>query len=263
LAHIGVLRVLEREKIPIHYLAGNSMGGLVAAAYATRFSPTELEAEALSMCQPRRLLTLLDRRPPEGGIFRGRALEDYLTRQFGDVTFDQLDIALALIAVDLNREEKVILRDGRVRDAVRATVAFPGIFAPVTQGDQLLVDGGLLDNLPADVVREMGADVVVAIDVSTDAKVVNLIAKRLYGQPLVPAGLVSIVEVLWRSVQVLMHEIDRRCLQVAETDLVVQPAIPPQVTVFTGFDRAAEVIAAGEAAMTAAVPRLRELLRET
>jgi NTE family protein len=260
LAHIGVLRVLEREEIPIHHLAGTSMGGVVAAAHATGFSPAEMEAEALLMRQPRQLLTLLDRRPPEGGIFRGRALEDYLARQFGDLTFDQVSIPLALLAVDLRREEKVILQQGRVRDAVRASVAFPGVFAPVDRGDQLLVDGGLLNNLPADVVRQMGADVVIAVDVSTDAEVVNLMTKKLYGQPLVPSSLVSIVEVLWRSVQVMMHEIDRRCLQVAETDLVVQPAIPPQVTVFTGFDRAADVIAAGEAAMTTAMPRLQALL---
>ena len=263
LAHIGVLRVLEREEIPIHYLAGTSMGGIVAAAYATGFSVAEMEAEALLMRQPRQLLTLVDRRPPEGGIFRGRALENYLARQFGNVTFDQLTVPLALVAVDLHREEKVILCEGRVRDAVRATAAFPGVFAPVTRGDQLLVDGGLLDNLPADVVRQMGADVVIAVDVSTKAEVVDLMAEKLYRQPLVPGSLVSIVEVLWRSVQVMMHEIDRRCVQAAGTDLVVQPAIPPQVTVFTGFDRAADVIASGEAAMADGVPRLRELLGGT
>jgi NTE family protein len=256
-----VLRVLEREGIPIDYLAGTSMGGLIAAGYAAGLSPAEMEAEALRMSEPRQLITLFDRSLPDGGIFRGRNLEDYLGRVLGDTTFEASRVPLALVTVDLNSERKVVLREGRLRDAVRATVAFPGLFAPVARGEQLLVDGGLLDNLPADVVRHMGADVVIAVSVSTDARAVARVTQRLYGRRFMPRGLVDILEVLWRSVQVMMCEIDRHCLEAASTDLVIGPDIPPSVTVFTGFDRAGDVIAAGERAAQAALPRLRDLLR--
>jgi len=259
LAHIGVLKVLEREGIPIHLLAGTSMGGLVAAAYAAGLSPHDLEKEALRMSNPRWLITLLDRGLPRRGLLAGQKVIGYLAEHLGEITFDQLRVPLALVAVDLNKGEKVILREGSVLEAVRATIALPGLFAPVERGEQMLVDGGLLDNLPADVVREMGADVVIAVDISTDEKVVALFTRELHGRRFVPESLVDMVDVLWRSVAVMMKEVNRRNLELASPDLLIHPDIPQGVTALTGLTRAAEVIAAGERAAQEALPRLREL----
>jgi len=261
LAHIGVLKVLEREGIPIHLLAGTSMGGFIAAAYAAGLSASDLEEEAMRMSNPRQLIALLDRGLPRRGLLAGRKVMDYLAQWVGEVTFDQLRLPLALVAVDLNEGEKVVLREGSVVEAVRATIALPGLFAPVERGEQLLVDGGLLDNLPADVARQMGADVVVAVDVSTDERTVAFFAGELHRRRLVPEGLVNMFEVLWRSVTVMMGEINRYRLAEARPDVLIRPPIPPGVTVLTGLTRAAEIIAAGERAAEEALPRLRELLK--
>lgn len=261
LAHIGVLKVLEREGVPIHFLAGTSMGGLIAAGYAAGLSPDELEGEALRLSSPRQLIALLDRGFPRRGLLAGQKVMDYLAQRLGDVTFDQLRVPLALIAVDLNKGDKVVLREGSVLEAVRATVALPGIFAPVERGDQLLVDGGLLDNLPADAVRQMGADMVVAVDISTDEKAIAFFAEELHRRRFVPEGLVDLMDILWRSVAVMTREVNRRNLEEAQPDLLICPPIPSGVTVFTGFTRAAEIIAAGEQGAQEALSSLKELLK--
>ena len=185
---------------------------------------------------------------------------DYLAQWLDGLGFDQLKTPLALVAVDLNSSQKVILREGPVHDAVRATISLPGLLAPLERGDQLLVDGGLLDNLPVDVARQMGAGVVIAVDIATDQEAVILLAEELHRRRFMPDGLVSLVEVLWRSVDFLTREVNRRVLEDFPPDLLIQPAIPAGVTALTGFTRAAETIAAGEKATTEALPQIRALL---
>jgi len=173
LAHIGVLKVLEREGIPIDYLAGTSMGGVIAAGCAAGLSPEFMEQEALRMTSLRRLLALADPSLPRRGLFEGQKVHEYFIGHLGDRTFDDLRVPLTLVAVDLNTGREVFLSQGQVADAVRATVALPGIFRPVERDGQLLVDGGLLDNLPADAARHIGADVVIAVDVISDGQAVS------------------------------------------------------------------------------------------
>ena len=260
LAHIGVLKVLEQEGVPVDCLAGTSMGGVIAAGYAAGLSPEFMEQEALRMSSLRRLLPLTDLSPLRRGLFEGQKVHEYLIGHLGDRTFDDLRIPLTLVAVDLNAGREVFLSQGQVADAVRATVALPGIFAPVEWDGQLLVDGGLLDNLPADAARLIGADVVIAVDVSSDGQAVSHLAQALHRYRYGPNGLVDTVEVLWRSLGVMMAEIGRRRLADAHPEVIIRPAIPPDVTVLTGFPRAAEIIATGEEAAQDALPRIRALL---
>ncbi|HEV57592.1 MAG TPA: patatin family protein [Phycisphaerales bacterium] len=263
LAHIGVLKVLEQEGIPIDYLTGTSMGGVIAAGYAAGLSPDFMAQEALRMTSLRRLLPLTDLSPLRRGLFEGQKVREYLTDHLGDRTFDDLRIPLTLIAVDLNSGREVYLNQGRVADSVRATVALPGVFTPVEWNGQLLVDGGLLDNLPADAVRQMGADVVIAVDVTTDNGAVSSLIQTLQHRRYVPNGLMDTVEVLYRSLGVMVAEIHRRRLAEARPEVIIQPAVPQGVTVLTGFPRAAEIISAGEEAATRELPRIRGLLAPT
>jgi NTE family protein len=260
LAHIGVIKVLERENVPIDLLAGTSMGGIVAALYATGLSAHEMEKVARRISSPRQLLALVDRTLPRRGLLQGRKVMEFLAQWLGELTFDRLKIPLALIAADLNGCQKVVLQEGSVLDAVRATIALPGLLAPLERGDQLLVDGGLMDNLPVDIVRQMGADVVIAVDIATDQTAVILFAEELHRHPLVPNGLVDTLEVLWRSVDYLTREVNRRVLEEYPPDLLIHPVIPAGVTAITGFTRADETIAAGEKAATDALPKIRALL---
>ncbi len=251
LAHIGVLKVLEREGVPIDLLAGTSMGGVVAAAYAAGLTPEFMEEEALRMTNPRRLLSLADPTLPQRGLFEGQRVIDYLTHHLGECTFDSLRFPLSLIAVNLSKSEAVRLNEGRVTDALRATIALPGLFKPVERDGQLLVDGGLLDNLPADVVRQMGADIVIAVDVIGDSSTFSAMIKTLREHRYVPGGLASTFEVMLQSLDVMMKEINQRRLVEAAPEVIIRPDIPPDVSVLLGFTRASETIAAGERAAAA------------
>jgi len=257
LAHIGVLKVLEREEIPIDLLAGTSMGGLVSAAYAAGMTATDLEQEALRMASLRRLLALADPSLTRHGIFEGQKVREYLSSLLGDRTFDEMRVPLMLTAADLNSGREVILREGKVADAVRATIALPGILKPVERDEQLLVDGGLLDNLPANVVRRMGADVVIAVDVTAGSSVGAALVQVLPGRRYIPNGLVDTIDLLYRSLVVMMLEIHRHRLAEAHPEVIIRPMIPQHVTVLTGFTHAAEIIRAGEEATIEAIPRIR------
>jgi NTE family protein len=246
--------------VPVDLLAGTSMGGIIAAIYATGTLAQEMEEAARNLSNPRQLLTLVDRTLPRRGLLQGRKVVEYLAQWLGELTFDQLKTPLALVAADLNGCQKVVLKEGSVLDAVRATIALPGILAPLERGDQLLVDGGLMDNLPVDVIRQMGADVVIAVDVATDQDAVILFAEELHRHPLVPSGLVDTLEVLWRSVDYLTREVNRRVLEECPPDLLIRPKIPSGVTAITGFTHAADTIAAGEKAAIDALPQIRALL---
>ena len=259
LAHIGVLKVLKRESIPVDFLAGTSMGGVIAAAYASGLGVEYIEKEALRMGRLRNLITLMDRSLPRLGLFEGQKVQEYLAGHLGDITFDELKVPLALLAVDLETGEEVVLRTGRVVDAVRATISLPGVFAPFRLDGRLLVDGGVLNNLPADVVREMGADVVIAVDVGARPeempRFLEAEEKRL---PLTQIPL--IIETLRRTVGIMENWINAQKLQEARPEVLVKPALSDDFGLFAGFNQAAECIAAGEEAAAAAVPDIRRAL---
>jgi NTE family protein len=259
LAHIGVLKVLEREGIPVDYLAGTSMGGVIAAGYAAGFDAAYLEQEALRMSRWRNLFPLVDRSLPGLGLVKGERVRDYLASQFGEMTFDQLRIPLALVTVDLLSGEEVVLQSGMVADAVRATISLPGVFAPLPLDGRLLVDGGVLNNLPADVVRGMGAEVVIAVNVSADAELLPYEAPEGNGRLALPQVL-HMVTSLRRVVNIMAHQMTDYRLAQAQPDLVLRPRLDLGITLLGGFARAKEVVAAGEAVAEQAVPQLRQMV---
>jgi len=165
LAHIGVLRALEREGIPVDYLAGTSMGGVIAAGYAAGMSSADLERESLAITQKRHMVHLADPGLPNGGLIQGEGYYAFFKKEFGDKTFAELNLPLAVVAVDLNSHQEVVLREGPVALALRATTSLPGLFKPVEINGMRLVDGGVLNNLPVDVVSQMGAEVIIAVDI--------------------------------------------------------------------------------------------------
>ncbi len=166
-AHIGVLKVLEREGIFPRLVAGTSMGGVIGAMYAAGLSATQMEAEAVKATSRRAdMIRAIDVSVSQTGLVRGARIYDYIAGVIGlETKFSDLRRPLSMVAVDLNTGREVVLHSGRVADAVRATISVPGVFRPVEIGRLRLVDGGMLNNVPVDVVRKMGADVVIAVDV--------------------------------------------------------------------------------------------------
>lgn len=253
LAHIGVLKVFEREGIPIDCLAGASMGGIIAAAYAAGYSASFLEAEALKLADPRHVFRLIDPVPPRRGLFAGERVHAYLSSKLGhELTFDKLRCPLALTAVDALTGREVVLREGIVVDAVRATMAVPGVFEPVEQDGYHLIDGGVLNNVPVDRVRELGAEVVIAVDVNMTPDETGTWEK---------AALPGAAVELWRAISIMVMALTEIKLREAQPELVLRPRIPAGVTAFSGLNRAQEIIATGEAAAEAVLLQLHQLTR--
>ncbi len=258
LAHIGILKVLDEERIPIHCLSGSSMGGLIAAAYAAGLTPSEIEAEALSFRNVRKLVSLMDLGPRRMGIIGSKHLRSYLAGKFNlDLTFDQLKTPLALTATDFMRGKPVVLREGSVLEAVMATCAFPGIFEPVKLHNTWMVDGGMLNNVPVDLTRQLGAEVVIAVEVSpTFPREVELEDIEKY-HPLSPF-FPRFAEDFYQSALIMTAILTRDCLEQNKPDFLLRPEMPDDLSIFMGFPRAAEAIAAGEQAARSIVPMIKQ-----
>jgi len=171
LAHIGVLKVLIEEGIPIDYISGSSMGALVGAYFASKGEVTTLEEMVLGI-DWRKLARLID---PNlifmlRGLIHGQKIKELLQVIIGDVEFKDLKIPLAIVATDTNTGEEVIIKEGSVIEAVRASISMPAIFMPVKYGRRFLIDGGVVNPVPAGVVRNMGATFVIACNVIRELK---------------------------------------------------------------------------------------------
>lgn len=176
-AHIGVLSALEALHIPVDVLAGTSIGGLVAALYAVGYQPYQIE----QWFQRATGRHILERDPTNGGFLGTRKIEGLLREAFGERTFADARMPLALVAVDIRRGVEVVLREGSLVDAVLASTAIPGLFPPVIYADRLLVDGGALNNVPVDVAYALGAGRVIAVDL-------GMIAEEFAFKPVAEAG---------------------------------------------------------------------------
>lgn len=261
LAHIGVLRVLERENIPIACIAGTSMGGLIGALYAAGVAIDRVEAEVVRLSRLTEQLRLLDVELSAAGLsVRGRRIYNMLAELLGEeLTFADLRLPLAMVAVDIHTGRPVVLQGGLVIDAVRATISIPGIFTPVDLGGYRLVDGGVLDNVPVDVAHELGATHTLAVDVLPS------FGRNQPGEAPVETGLQlafapqQFAEV-YRVLMIMIAAVTEAQLRQYPPDLLIRPLLPPNVTLLSGFNRAEELIAAGQAAAEDALPAIRDLL---
>jgi NTE family protein len=259
-AHIGVIKVLEQAGVPIDLITGTSMGGMIGAIYAAGVSPAQIEEEALRRGKTWELLKLVDLRLSQSGLLKGNRIYEELAENLGpDLTFADLRVPLAVVAVDMPTGREVVLREGNVIDAVRATISVPGVFIPVQLGPYRLVDGGVLNNVPVDVARAMGADVVIAVNVMPD------FSRNQAGQPpvvgrLEAPGLPRPLRALWHIQMIMISALTELQLEATPADVLIHPELPTDMDLFVGFDRPAEAIAAGEVATKAALSRLQALL---
>lgn len=240
LAHLGVLRVLEEEKIPINGLVGTSMGAVVAAAYAagTRLDYLCRMVAALSWER------LWDFRFPRMGLINGEKIMAVLRLLTKEKKLEELEPPVWVVATDLLTGTEVIFKEGNLEPAIRATISIPGIFTPVKHGKHLLVDGGVVAGVPAGIARQMAADLVIAVNVSYD---------------LTPSPPGNLVEVLMKTVEIMGARLKK--VQVAQADLVITPRVGH---VGTGnFSLAVDCIDAGEEAARQMLPAIRRLIKQT
>ena len=275
IAHIAVLRQLEAMHVPVDCIAGTSMGALVGAMYASGMGVDEIEKTVLSLDWPRLFDDSLER--PErsfrrkrddelvivqpgvgvgrkgvkiaGGILGGERillLFEQLVEPVSTIEdFDRLPIPFRAVAADINDGEPVVIQGGDLALAMRASMSLPGIFPPVEIGDRILVDGGIARNLPIDIGRQMGADIIIAVDVGTPLAKLDRSASALA----ITSQLTGLMTVGNTRAQTAT---------LTPRDLLLTPALGDTVTT-AGFDKGPEALAIGAQAAKDAAPRLAPL----
>ena len=238
IAHVGVLRVFEQNKIPVDFVAGVSAGSMVAAAYASGTTPDEIEKIA-------RCMTLKDVARwtiSRFGLAESERMVAFLHRLLKTTRFDEMRIPLAVVASDLTRGEPVVFRDkGDVITPIRASCAYPGLFLPIHDGDRCLVDGGITMESPVLPLRAMGATHVIAVHLPA---------------PAVRPDLDSVFSLVNRCFQVMQNRMTANWRPHA--NLLIEPVVSD--VRWDGFTDCGKLIEAGEKAALAAIPAIRTWL---
>ena len=276
LAHVGVIQVLEAYGIPIDIIAGTSIGSVVGSLYATGASIDQLEEAALSM-KKSTTLSLLDPALPHSGLISGKKIEEMLNDlALEDKTFDDLKIPFAAVATDVESGAEVILNQGKVIDAVRASISIPGVFTPVKYQDYYLVDGGVVDPVPVDVVEKMGADIIIAVSLAkiSPYTTVLIINKETGGLEEVEKSSIfqqkieevkstfegpNIFEVIVQSIDIMEAKITDQSLEGA--DVVIVPFGIKDINLLD-FDKAESVIKGGIMATLIKMHEIKEAIKE-
>lgn len=170
IAHIGVLKVLERENIDVDVIAGSSMGALVASLWAMEYDADCLVDIAQQFRGQRAMLKLFDPVIPISGMLGGRLIKRWLHRFLGDKQFFDTRLPIKIVAYDLNNRQELIYDSGRLIDAVRKSISIPGVFEPVIENNRVIIDGGVLNPVPANVLRNMGVHKIIAVNVLQSPK---------------------------------------------------------------------------------------------
>jgi NTE family protein len=238
MAHIGVLKVLEQEGIPIRCVAGTSVGALIGAAYCSGLSIEELEKVAHSV----RFTTFARWTVSRYGFASNDRMVTFLSRTLKVKTFEELRIPLGITATDFNSGEGVVFHSGSIIDPVRASCAYPGMFLPVEIRGRYLVDGMLSYPVPTAPLREMGADRVIAVHL-----------KGQWSKNGAPRHLFDVIGQSFAIAQDQMSHLWR-----GAADVIVEPDVAGFA--YDDFKRADELVTAGEVAMRKVLPEVRKWL---
>lgn len=236
-AHIGVIKALEAQGIVPDMVVGTSAGAVVGALYASGISGFALQDLALQMDEA----VVADWTFPDRGVLKGEALQDFINDRLNNLSIQKMPRPLGVVATDLQSGEKVLFRYGNAGIAVRASSAVPGIFQPVEIGGRDYVDGGLTSPVPAQAARAMGADFVIAVDISNVDR-----RERLAGT----------LDILLQTFAIMGHAISRH--ELADADVVIRPQTAALNS--TDFQSRHLAILAGEKAAAAAMPALKVAL---
>lgn len=239
-SHIGVLKVLARENIDISYVAGTSAGSIIGALFCAGLSWEEINRITGEIQWD----SLLAPAWPKLGLVNSRKLEIFLNHHIDEQDFEDLGIPFQAVAVDITKGTPVILKSGQVARAVRASCSIPGIFEPVRVDNRLLIDGGVMNNVPADVVRDMGADLVIAVDLNAH--------QNMTEEPS------NILDVLFYTFNIMAKNSRKR--ELLKADVVIEPDL--EDLSFYSLNNAKKMMERGEQAMKAKLAEVKSLLNE-
>ncbi len=238
LAHIGALKVFEREEIPINLVVGTSMGALVGACYATGIPVVDMEKIASRVTWG----DLFDPTLPTMSLLEGKKMAGVINELLKEKTFLDARMPLAVVTTDIEKGEQVIYTSGDLQKIVRASCSWPGIFNPVKLDGKLLVDGGIKNSVPVAIARGMGADFVIAIDVgfcvTKDEKIQN------------------IFRLILQSFQIIGEELNT--YQSRDANIIIEPELGKLDQ--AAFDKSVYAMQKGQEAAENALPLIRKKL---
>ena len=245
LLHIGVLNVLLEEGISIDMIAGASSGSIIGGYYCLKGEIRSFE-EVMFKFGKRDLFRMIDINSPKRGLISGKKVMSFFHTFFGESTFSDLKIPLVIIATDMNTGEEVHFSDGRILDAIRASISLPGIFPPAELNNSLYLDGGIVNPTPADVLREQGADVIIAVDLTMSS----------YTKIDKP----TMVDTLTRSFEIMRTNMTKKMLKEDDRTVILRSREKSMGDTYKFYDM--RFIKEGERICRDAIPRIKEIIRK-
>jgi len=238
-AHIGVLKILESNKIPIHMIVGTSVGSAVGCLYAYGYNAFELQKMSFSIEKG----DILDLTIPDNGFIKGEKLEEYINKTLKNTRMEKLKIPFYAVVTEITNGQEVILGKGNTGQAVRASCSIPGVFRPVKIADKVYVDGGVVSPVAVDAAKKFGADIVIAVDIS--AGVGRTVPENT-------------IETILQSLNVMYSKL--ASTQLCNADVVIKPKVGHIGS--SDFSKRHELILEGEKAALEALPRIVEILTQ-
>jgi len=238
-AHIGVIKMLEANGLAPAVISGTSAGSVVGALYASGMNAFEMQEKAVALDETR----IRDLQLSSGGLVLGQKLEDYVNEQVRRKPMEQMAKPFVAVATRLEDGERTVFARGNTGQAVRASSSVPGVFQPVTIGKYHFVDGGVVSPVPVDAARQLGADIVIAVDISSKAR----------GKS--PGDMLG---TLGQSIAIMGQKLGQA--ELARADVIIRPQVLDIGS--TDFSQRANAIVEGEKAALAAMPQIRERMAQ-
>ncbi len=236
-AHVGVLKILENNRVPIQMIVGTSVGSFVGSLYAYGYDAYALQKISLSLEKS----DIAELTIPDNGFVKGERLRDFINTKIRNAPIEKFKIPFYAVATNIKNGESVVFKSGNAGMAVQASCAIPGVFQPARFSGTSYVDGGVAKPLAVDVARRNGADVVIAVDISSGIDSV------------VPT---STMETIMKSIQIMYNIMSQ--IPISQADVVIRPNVG--IVGSADFSHRNEAIMEGEKAALAAMPRINELL---
>jgi len=236
-AHIGALKVLEGNKIPVHMIVGTSAGSFVGSLYAYGFNAFQIQKMALSIDKAE----IIDFTMPDNGFIKGEKLEGYVNALVQKTPIEKMRLPFYAIATNIQNGQEVAFGKGNTGTAVRASCAIPGIFRPVRIDKAMYVDGGVVSPVAVDAARRMGADIVIAVDISADTEAMQ------------PEGT---IETILQSISIMHSRMSAS--QISRADVVIRPKVG-RISA-ADFDKRHEAVIEGEKAALEALPAIQNIM---
>jgi NTE family protein len=239
-AHIGVLKILEANKVPIHMIVGTSVGSVVGCLYAYGYDAFSLQKLSFSIEKEDVADPLI---VPKNGFIKGERLEEFINKRVKNTPMEKLKIPFFAVATDLEMGQEIVFAKGNTGTAVRASCSIPGIFRSVKISGKTYVDGGVVSPVAVEAAKRLGADVVIAVDISSAVDRTQ------------PEGT---IDTILQSINIMYSKLS--AIQLAQADVVIKPKVGHIGS--ADFSKRHEAILEGERAAIEALPKLMQLIAQ-